>query len=176
MSLPPREDKPDDGNPMFNRITKAGASGVGASTIGLTLAFCIVGGALAGVALDKHFGTAYWTPILFLVGVAAGFIQMMRTLSDVNRLEEAEQKRAQAAKTGAMKVDSRASGETAQSVTMQSTVPSRPTRVPAPPTASFDAPAASLSTELPSDVQDDLVTLRRMLQEQRADDEGKGKS
>lgn len=153
------------GVPVFNRLARAGSGGLAAATIGWTLALCIVGGALAGIALDKHFGTSYWTPVLFLLGVAAGFIQMVRTLGDANRLEERERSEKQQTRA-----------EVATNTPMQAATPPvtvRMGRIPAPPIASFDAsgtPNAPVAlVELPQDVSDDLARLREMLAQERGE-------
>jgi len=73
--------------PFFgvSRTRMMGSRGLGAASIGWTLAGCILVGFGAGAWLDKRLGTTYWTPILFLVGVVAGFREMFRTLAQVNK-------------------------------------------------------------------------------------------
>ena len=65
-------------------MSSSGSSGWESYTIGFTLVGCIVAGAGLGYFLDKHFGTSYWLPILFLVGVVGGFREMMLVLKRVN--------------------------------------------------------------------------------------------
>ena len=72
-------------------MSSSGSSGWESYTIGFTLVGCIVAGAGLGYFLDKHFGTSYWLPILFLVGVVAGFREMMLVLKRVNE-QQAERK------------------------------------------------------------------------------------
>ena len=72
-------------------MSSSGSSGWESYTIGFTLVGCIVAGAGLGYFLDKHFGTSYWLPILFLVGVVAGFREMMLVLKRVNE-QQAEQR------------------------------------------------------------------------------------
>ncbi len=97
MPHPPAEDFSEEGArkpkvkpgliPFFgvSRTRMMGSRGLGAASIGWTLAGCILVGFGAGAWLDKRLGTTYWTPILFLVGVVAGFREMFRTLAQVNK-------------------------------------------------------------------------------------------
>lgn len=76
---------------LFNRnraISSSGSSGWEATTIGFTLVGCI--GACAGLGywLDSHFKTSYWTPILFFVGVIAGFREMFAVVGRINKEQE----------------------------------------------------------------------------------------
>ena len=85
--------KPKRFNPFLARtraMTSGGASGFEAYTIGFTLVGCIVAGGGLGWFLDNHFGTSYWLPILFLVGVGAGFREMLLVLKRVNQAEAAQ--------------------------------------------------------------------------------------
>jgi len=141
----------------MDRIKGGGVNGAQASSIGLTLVGCIIAGAGAGWWLDKHFGTAYWTPILFLVGVAAGFRQMMLTIRDTNawearrKVEEKTERAATAssdnagsAHAGSAHAGSQSEGFTNADVEAQpqnERVRPRVFQVPAPPSASFDAKA-----------------------------------
>ena len=80
-------------NPFMARtraMSSSGASGWESYTIGFTLVGCIVAGAGLGYFLDQHFGTSYWLPILFLVGVVAGFREMMLVLKRVNEQQTEE--------------------------------------------------------------------------------------
>ncbi len=74
-------------------MSSSGASGWESYTIGFTLVGCIVAGAGLGYLLDNHFGTSYWLPILFLVGVVAGFREMMLVLKRVNEQQTEERAR-----------------------------------------------------------------------------------
>lgn len=71
-------------------MSSSGASGWESYTIGFTLVGCIMAGAGLGYFLDQHFGTSYWLPILFLVGVVAGFREMMIVLKRVNEEQAAQ--------------------------------------------------------------------------------------
>jgi len=48
------------------------------SSVGLIFVVSIVIGYYAGSWLDHKLGTSYWMPILTLIGIAAGFVQMVR--------------------------------------------------------------------------------------------------
>ncbi len=88
--------KPKRFNPFLARsraMSSGGSSGFEAYTIGFTLVGCIVAGAGAGWFLDNHFGTSFWLPVLFLVGVAAGFREMMIVLKRINLAQAAEKAR-----------------------------------------------------------------------------------
>jgi hypothetical protein len=62
-----------------------GNRGLAAASIGWTLAGCILIGFGAGTWLDNKFGTSFWLPLLFLVGVVAGFREMFRTLAEISQ-------------------------------------------------------------------------------------------
>ena len=92
-----RPDEPSKAPKRFNpfmartrAMGSSGASGWESYTIGFTLVGCIVAGAGLGYFLDQHFGTSYWLPILFLVGVVAGFREMMVVLKRVNEEQTAQ--------------------------------------------------------------------------------------
>lgn len=169
----------------LERIKGGGVSGAQASSIGLTLVGCIIAGAGAGWWLDKRFGTAYWTPILFLVGVAAGFRQMMLTIRDANALEarrKAEQKseREAVALQNAVQSTNAISGltsdETQPDATLDKRVRPRVFQVPAPPTASFESSnSASLkpieySIDRTEDDLDEQTLTQRLLGEELSDE------
>ncbi len=67
-------------------------------TIGFTWVGCTVAGAGAGYLLDSHFKTSYWQPILLLVGVVAGFREMMVILKRIQAQED-QRRRDKAAST-----------------------------------------------------------------------------
>ncbi len=87
--------KPSSGRPGFLARTKAmsagGSSGWEATTIGFTLVGCIGACSALGYWLDNHFKTGYWLPILFLVGVVAGFREMFVVLGRISK-EEAQKR------------------------------------------------------------------------------------
>lgn len=96
---PSEPKKASSGRVGFLGRTKAmsagGSSGWEATTIGFTLVGCIAAGAGLGYFLDQRFGTGYFTPILFLVGVGAGFREMFLVLGRISR--EQNQKKAEKA-------------------------------------------------------------------------------
>ncbi|MCL6628622.1 MAG: AtpZ/AtpI family protein [Armatimonadetes bacterium] len=52
-----------------------------ASTIGIVLVVCTAIGYLFGSWLDTKFGTSPWLMLVFtLMGIAAGFVEMLRIL------------------------------------------------------------------------------------------------
>ncbi len=69
-------------------MSSGGSSGWEATTIGFTLVGCIIACSLLGYWLDSHFKTSYWLPILFLVGVVAGFREMFVVLGRISREQE----------------------------------------------------------------------------------------
>ncbi len=87
--------------PFLMRTQAMGSSGWEAYTIGFTLVGCIVAGAGAGYFLDSHFKTSYWLPILFLVGVVAGFREMMVVLKRVQAQQDAQRREKRAATVAA---------------------------------------------------------------------------
>ena len=93
---PSEPKKPSSGRPGFLGRTKAmssgGSSGWEATTIGFTLVGCIAAGAGLGYFLDQRFGTQYWTPILFFVGVLAGFREMFVVLKRINQEQEKQRR------------------------------------------------------------------------------------
>ena len=98
--MPSRPDEPPQKPKRFNpflartrALNSSGTTGLEATTIGFTLVGCIGAGAGLGWFLDNRFGTSYWLPILFLVGVAAGFREMMVVLKRLNEAQAAEKLR-----------------------------------------------------------------------------------
>lgn len=95
---PEPSEKPKRFNPFLARtraLNSSGSAGLEATSIGFTLVGFIIAGAGAGWLLDKWLGTGYWLPILFLVGVAGGFREMLVTLKRVNEGQAAEKLRKQ---------------------------------------------------------------------------------
>ncbi len=169
----------------LERIKGGGVSGAQASSIGLTLVGCIIAGAGAGWWLDKHFGTAYWTPILFLVGVVAGFRQMMLTIRDANTFEARRKAEVQSERqANATNLTSNfapdGSRDEAEGVAQTERVRPRVFQVPAPPTASFDAQHKPIEYSIDqADANIDEQTLtQRLLGEKpdNANDESQKKS
>lgn len=69
-------------------MSSSGSSGWEATSIGFTLVGCIAACSALGYWLDNHFKTGYWLPILFLVGVAAGFREMFVVIGRLNKEQE----------------------------------------------------------------------------------------
>lgn len=63
------------------RVKKQGLKGLEASTIGLTLVGYIAAGFLIGQWLDNRFNSAFWMPLLVLVGTGAGFRDILRVVT-----------------------------------------------------------------------------------------------
>jgi F0F1-type ATP synthase assembly protein I len=85
--------------PTFLSRTRAmsagGSSGWEATTIGFTLVGCIGACSALGYWLDNHFKTGYWLPILFLVGVIAGFREMFLVLGRISKKQEQQRREKQ---------------------------------------------------------------------------------
>lgn len=75
-----------------------GSGGWEGYTVGFTLVGCIVAGAGLGYMLDSYFKTSYWLPILFLVGVVAGFREMLVIIKRIQAQED-QRRRDKAAST-----------------------------------------------------------------------------
>ncbi len=76
---------PGGPSPAFQRSTKAMSL---AFSIGFALAGPIILGALVGYWLDTRFNTSpTWTIGLLLVGVVAGFVQLIRIANRLNQEE-----------------------------------------------------------------------------------------
>lgn len=72
------------------RMQGGGPGAWQATTVGLMLAGCVVGGFLIGAWLDARLGTAYWTPIIGLLGVVAGFREVVVTIGRLNQRQQRE--------------------------------------------------------------------------------------
>ncbi len=123
---------------LMGRTRSMGSSGLQAATIGWVLAGCVFLGFFAGSWLDNHFKTQFWTPILVLLGVVAGFREMFVTLGQVSK------------KPGPSKSNSSTPVHKVPKSTLSIDSNGTPTQpverkrerlfaVPAPPTASFDS-------------------------------------
>ncbi len=68
------------------------------SAAGLTLAFSVAIGVLFGYWLDQRFKTTWWTPLVAILGVIAGFRELIRAVKNANAAqEEADRERKAAA-------------------------------------------------------------------------------
>ncbi|HEX9995928.1 MAG TPA: AtpZ/AtpI family protein [Abditibacterium sp.] len=101
MSSRDEEPKPSPlPRPGFLGRTKAmssgGSTGWEATTIGFTLVGCIAACSALGYWLDNRFETGYFLPILFLVGVIAGFREMFLVLGRISKEQEKAKREKQA--------------------------------------------------------------------------------
>ena len=143
------------------RTQAMGSGGWEGYTVGFTLVGCIVACAGLGFWLDSHFKTSYWLPILFMVGVVAGFREMWVVIKRVQAQEE-QRRRDKAAATRM--------APTPSSVNETELPPDRKRifEVPPPPfESSIEVPKAERNEESVDDI------LKRLLAE--ADDELKAK-
>jgi F0F1-type ATP synthase assembly protein I len=60
---------------------------------GMTLAFCVVIGAGFGYWLDGRFKTTWWTPLFAVLGVIAGFRELILAVNAANRADDEERAR-----------------------------------------------------------------------------------
>lgn len=88
--MPDDSRSPSGGPSLGRRVRAMGSSGWEAYTVGFTLVGCILAGALVGWLLDNRFGTGYWLPIGFLIGVVAGFREMFVVIKRVSERANAQ--------------------------------------------------------------------------------------
>lgn len=157
------------------RVNGLNAKGLAASSIGIVLAASIGLGYLAGSWLDNKFGTTYWTPVMLLLGVGAGFREFFHIIQSLNKeaardVAEKRKKREQESGAGT----TRPKGMTVmpeQDREYKSQEPARSFRIPAPPLASFDTdkvgdkPSTAVTQEAPEDVDDISTLTERLLKE-----------
>ena len=84
--------------PFLMKTQAMGAGGWEGTTIGFTLVGCIAGCTGLGYLLDSYFKTSFWLPILFLVGVVAGFREMWIVVKRLQAKED-QKRRDKAAAT-----------------------------------------------------------------------------
>jgi hypothetical protein len=141
-----------------------GSSSWEAYTVGFVLVGSIGACSLFGWWLDSHFGTSYWLPILFFVGVGAGFREMFVTLSRINK-QEKERLAAKRAK------EVQAPLPRAFDATEESSVPAmerqRLFRVPPPPVPGSGTAAPDSPQEIKPEPLDEM--LKRLLEEGETD-------
>jgi F0F1-type ATP synthase assembly protein I len=63
------------------------------ASAGMTLAFCVVIGAGFGYWLDGRYKTTWWTPVLAVLGVIAGFRELIVAVNAANRADDEERAR-----------------------------------------------------------------------------------
>lgn len=172
-----RPSKPSDAFNKMSRVRQMGLSGLQASTIGWVFAGCILLGFLAGAWLDKRQGTTIWTPILVMVGVVSGFVQMFRTLKDINRAEAfaRAERQAERAANAQKQAQNTARNEASAPPTLASAdetgeAPKRLFSVPAPPLPSYEGGSAAKADESADD-EDVEAVLAKLLKAQREDED-----
>lgn len=157
------------GRPGFLGRTKAmsssGSSGWEATTIGFTLVGCIGATSALGFWLDSHFKTNYWLPILFLVGVVAGFREMFVVLGRISK-EQEQKKREKAEQVQLAPVPNLAQSAP---VSNEPQARERIFKVPPPPQA---GEKIIESEEKESESVEEL--LARLMDEEKAEDEQDG--
>ena len=109
----------------FNRTAQMGVTGTEASTIGFVLVGCIGVGFFAGNWLDGRLGTSFLMPLGVLLGIFAGFREMLVT---VKRLS-ARQAEAKLLK----KAEQDAQNQILDAKVAQNAAPKPIFQVPAPP-------------------------------------------
>ncbi|PQV64708.1 Putative F0F1-ATPase subunit Ca2+/Mg2+ transporter [Abditibacterium utsteinense] len=162
------EPKKPSGRPGFLGRTRAmsanGSSGWEATTIGFTLVGCIAACSGLGYFLDNHFKTSFWLPILFLVGVLAGFREMFVVLGRISK--EQEQKKREKAEQVRRAPNPVISAEP----TIEPQTRERIFKVPPPPSAGEKI--APREMEEPESVED---LIERLLEEEK-DESGPDKA
>ncbi len=140
-------------------LIQAGPTGLQAAVIGWVLVGYILAGALLGYLLDSYFKTTFWTPVMFLFGVVAGFRDMHKTVS---RLSSKTGQTTHIASDQETPVENRqsreshVSGETQQGVAEEAVPRHKPRifTVPPPPQPSFarrdDEPAVEKADQEPA--------------------------
>ena len=86
-------------SPFTGRTKAMSSSGWETYTVGFTLVGFIAAGAIAGWWLDSQFGTTFWLPVLFFVGVFGGFREMFRVVRRTNEEQTRKKREEEARKT-----------------------------------------------------------------------------
>jgi len=68
-------------------------AGMGVATVGLTLALSIAIGAGIGYLLDRRLGTNWLVIVFTLIGIVAGFKQLIQAVIRSNAEQEREERR-----------------------------------------------------------------------------------
>ena len=159
---------------LMRRTRAMGSSGLQAATIGWVLAGCVFLGFFAGSWLDGHFKTQYWTPILVLLGVVAGFREMFVTLAEVSKNTNTKKS------TGINSTKANTLKNSSATIQIDNSQPTPTERkrerlftVPAPPKASFDAKPHEAPTNIERAEQkmDDEALLRALMNQEDEDTE-----
>ena len=158
----PKDPKPSK-IPFLMRTQAMGSTGWEGYTVGFTLVACIAAGAGAGYFLDAHFKTSYWLPILFLIGVVAGFREMWVVLQRVQGQEE-QRRRNKSAATPLAPTPTSTPVDAVEAPTRK-----RIFDVPPPPFEEAEAGAASKAVRKEEGVDD----IMKRLMDEAKDDEPK---
>ena len=172
------------------RVKKQGLKGLEASTIGLTLVGYIAAGFFIGQWLDARFNTAFWMPLLVLVGTGAGFRDILKVVTRMGaHSKESGQDRA-VGRPMMAPADLSRSAPTIEDAAEEVDDRPRPSifSVPPPPRASFDktvddeTDARSTpglfatedeSKELGSEAEDDKTLMEQLLADEEKDNDTK---
>lgn len=174
----------------FMRFAEGLSKSGDASTIGVVLVASIVGPCLLGIWLDNRFKTVYWTPILFLLGVFGGFLELFRTVAKMSKSSNKARNKSLDGRlpnthrtADTVLRDATAEGAATQPTATKQGPRPRVFEVPPPPLASFDlqasgaplpqesADAASADTAGSDDLDDDAELIRRLLDEPDEDED-----
>ena len=171
---------PSSSSPLkFGLMTRSrlmGTRGLAASSIGWVLVGCTAFGFGVGLLLDRQLGTAYWMPVMVMVGIAAGFREMFRTLAELNKQPSSPRKERTQSTSRALAASVESKRENAgQSTLVEEKPRQRIFDVPPPPIASFDAKPVSQEERKAEAVEDDPGALIRRLLNETPTDETKNK-
>lgn len=162
---------------LMTRSRLMGTRGLAASSIGWVLVGCIAFGFGVGALLDRQLGTAYWMPVLVMVGIAAGFREMFRTLAELNKQPPAQHKeRTRSTSSAPGTASGRALGQRADGSlpSLEEKPRQRIFDVPPPPLASFDARSTaepkSESAKEQIDEDDPKALIQKLLNANQGDE------
>lgn len=168
------------------RLTGAGVSGLGASTMAFVVGGCLALGYFVGAWFDNRLGTTHWMPIGVFVGLAASVREMFRTLTQLNAQTQRDLASRKAAKTAQIEInrhrvldvanrdvanrkvppEKRDAGNDAEPETIRSRV----FHVPPPPLASFDDNYLESKNEVVTNEKLDEDKLKKLLREIEVED------
>lgn len=165
------------------RLSSAGVSGLGASTMAFVAGGCLALGYFAGTWLDNRYSTTHWMPIGVFVGLAASVREMFRTLKHLNEQTKRDLQNRQAAKQQQIDTQGAPNGHRVRDVARDSkakrdihndtepeTIRPRIFHVPPPPLASFDKDFVPNKNEVLFDAELNEDELKKLLREIESDD------
>lgn len=136
------EGSPRKGRPpislLGSRLKAMGTTQWEAYTVGFTLVGGILLGAGTGWWLDQKFGTSFFLPVLFLVGVLGGFREMLLTIQRINRETARRQKADSGPLAGSGNADIEASDSAPAEKPRAEKVDPLHFSVPSPPSPSWE--------------------------------------